>query len=192
MLQRESVLKDKEMLNHNGIDFKELSNVPKINLRGQSSNKDFISNTRKILNIPLPTEPNISNVNNDIKVMWLSPNEWLVQILNENKFKTLFTNLQSTLNPENTAVTDLTENRTILNISGNNLFTLLAKFMVLDLDQSFIKETAVVQSLFIKVPVLIVRNYKENEKPNIDIHTNRSHTNYVFNLLVDGTHNLDF
>ena len=192
MLQRESVLKDKEMLNHNGIDFKELSNVPKINLRGQSNNKDFMSKASKILNTLLPTEPNISIINDDTKVMWLSPNEWLVQTLNENKFKTIFANLQSTLNPENTAVTDLTENRTILNINGHNLFTLLAKFMVLNLDQSFRKETAVIQSLFIKVPVLIARNHKDNEKPNIDIYTNRSHANYIFTLLVDGARNLDF
>ena len=192
MLQRESVLKNKKIQNNNGIDFKELSNVPKINLRGQSSDKHFMASVSKILNTLLPTEPNISIINDDIKVMWLSPNEWLVQILNEDKFKTIFTNLQSTLNPENTAVTDLTENRTILNISGHNLFTLLAKFMVLDLDQSFKKETAVVQSLFVKVPVLIVRNHKYNKKPNIDIYTNRSHANYIFTLLVDGTRNLDF
>lgn len=192
MLQRESVLKYKEKQNHNGIDFEELSNIPKINLRGQPNNQDFMTSASKILNTPLPTEPNISNVNNDIKVIWLSPNEWLVQILNENKFRTIFTNLQSTLNPENTAVTDLTENRTILNISGHNLFTLLAKFIVINLDQALKKEVAVVQSLFIKVPVLIVRNHKDSEKPNIDIHTNRSHTNYIFDLLVDGTRNLDF
>ena len=192
MFKRESVLKNNEMKNHNGIDFKELSNVPKINLRGQSNNKDFISNARKILNTPLPTEPNISIFNDDTKVMWLSPNEWLVQILNENKFKEIFTNLQSILNTENTAITDLTENRTILNISGHNLYVLLAKFMVIDLDQNLRKETAVVQSLFIKVPVLIVRNHKDNEKPNLDIHANRSHTNYIFTLLVDGTRNLDF
>ena len=191
-MKRESVLNNEIMQNHNGIDFKELSNVPKMNLRGQTNNKDFISNARKILNTTLPTEPNISIFNDDTKVMWLSPNEWLVQILNENKFKEVFTKLRSVLNPVNTAVTDLTENRTIINISGQNLYILLAKFMVIDLDQNLIKETAVVQTLFIKVPVLIVRNHKDNKKPDIDIHINRSHTNYVFNLLVDGSRNLDF
>lgn len=192
MLKRESVLKDKIMQTHNGIDFKELSNIPKINLRGQTNNKDFISNARKILNTSLPTEPNISIFNDNTKVMWLSPNEWLVQIHNENKFKEIFTKLQSILNPENTAVTDITENRTIINIRGQNLYILLAKFMVIDLDQNLKKETAVVQTLFIKVPVLIVRIHKDNEKPNIDMYINRSHTNYIFNLLVDGSRNLDF
>ena len=192
MLKRESVLKDQEIQVYNGIEFEELSHIPKINLRGQSDNKDFMSSSRTILDILLPTEPNISNVTVNVKVIWLGPNEWLVEINNENKFKEIFSKLQSTLNPQNTAVTDLTENRTIIKVSGHNLYTLLAKFMVIDLDTVLQKETAVAQTLFIKVPILLVRNHKYSEKPSIDIHTNRSHAQYIYKILVDGSHNLDF
>ena len=192
MLQRESVLKDKKMQNHNGIDFKELSNVPKINLRGQSGDKDFMTSVEKILNILLPVEANIRNANNELQVMWLSPNEWLAQIYNENKFEEIFSELQSNLNPENTAITDVTENRTIIRVSGINLYKLLAKFMVSNLDEVLKKESSVAQTIFIKIPILIVRNHKDKEEPSIDIHTNRSHTNYLYNLLVDGTKNFNF
>jgi sarcosine oxidase subunit gamma len=192
MLKRESVLKDQGIQVYNGIEFEELSHIPKINLRGQSDNKDFMSSSGTILDILLPTEPNISNVTVNAKVIWLGPNEWLVEINNENKFKEIFSKLQSTLNPQNTAVTDLTENRTIIKVSGHNLYTLLAKFMVIDLDTVLQKETAVAQTLFIKVPILIVRNHKYSEKPSIDIHTNRSHAQYIYKILVDGSHNLDF
>ena len=87
MLQRESVLKDKEKQNHNGIDFKELSNVPKINLRGQSNNKDFMSKASKILNTLLPTKPNTSIINDDIKVIddqiphWFGPFIFIISFL---------------------------------------------------------------------------------------------------------------
>ena len=192
MLKRESVLKDKGIQNHNGIEFEELPHVPKINLRGQSNNIDFMSSTETILDTPLPTEPNISHVAVNVKVIWLSPNEWLVEINNENKFKEIFSKLQSTLNPQNTAVTDLTENRTIIKVSGNNLYTLLAKFLFIDLDKVLQNETAVAQTLFVKVPILIVRNHKDSEKPCIDIHANRSHSQYIYNILVDGSHNLVF
>ena len=157
-----------------------------------SDNKDFMSSSGTILDILLPTEPNISNVTVNAKVIWLGPNEWLVEINNENKFKEIFSKLQSTLNPQNTAVTDLTENRTIIKVSGHNLYTLLAKFMVIDLDTVLQKETAVAQTLFIKVPILLVRNHKYSEKPSIDIHTNRSHAQYIYKILEDGSHNLDF
>ena len=149
-------------------------------------------NAEKILGILLPTEPNINHIAVNVKVIWLSPNEWLVEINNENKFKEIFAKLQSTLNPQNTAVTDLTENRTIIKVSGNNLYTLLAKFLFIDLDKVFQKETAVAQTLFVKVPVLIVRNHKDSEKPCIDIHANRSHSQYIYKILVDGSHNLVF
>ena len=192
MLKRESVLKDKGVQNHNGIEFEELPHVPKINLRGQSDNIEFMSSAETILDTPLPTEPNIRHVAVNVQVIWLSPNEWLVEINNENKFKEIFSKLQSTLNPQNTAVTDLTENRTIIKVSGNNLYTLLAKFLFIDLDKVLQKETAIAQTLFVKVPVLIVRNHKDNEKPCIDIHANRSHSQYIYKILVDGSHNLVF
>jgi len=192
MLKRESVLRDQDIQVHNGIEFEELPHVPKINLRGQPDNKDFMASTGKILNILLPTEPNTSYVADIIIVIWLGPNEWLIKINSENKFKEIFSKLQSTLNPQNTAVTDLTENRTIIKVSGHNLYALLAKFMVIDLVSVLQKETAVAQTLFIKVPILLVRNHKDSEKPSIDIHTNRSHAQYIYKILVDGCRNLDF
>ena len=192
MFKRESVLKNKEMKNHNGIDFKEFSNVPKINLRGQSSDKDFMDNVGKILNILLPIESNTRNRNNELQVIWLSPNEWLAQIYNQNKFEEIFSELQSNLNPENTAITDVTENRTIIRVSGFNLYKLLAKYMVSNLDEILNNESSVAQTIFIKIPILIVRNHKDKEEPSIDIHTNRSYTRYLYNLLFDGTQNFNF
>ncbi|MDC0057167.1 hypothetical protein OAJ74_03325 [Alphaproteobacteria bacterium] len=192
MLKRESALKDIAIQVHNEIEFEELSHISKINLRGQSNNKDFMTSSRNILDTSLPTESNTSNVTLNAKVIWLGPNEWLIEINNENKFKEIFSKLQSTLNPQNTAVTDLTENRTIIKVSGHNLYTLLAKFLFIDLDKILQKEAAVTQTLFVKVPVLIVRNHKKNEISSVSIHANRSHSQYIYKLLVDGSRNLDF
>jgi len=192
MLKRESVLKNKGIQIYNGVEFIELKHVSKINLRGQADNKDFMTTVENILDTSLPIEPNISNVTVNAKVIWLGPNEWLIEINNENKFKDIFARLQSTLNPQNTAITDLTENRTIIKVSGHNLYTLLAKFLFIDLDKIFQKEIAVAQTLFIKVPVLIVRNHNENEIPSVSIYSNRSHSHYIYKILVDGSSNLDF
>ena len=114
MLTRESVLKLNNTEMHNGIDFEELLNILKINLRGDSNDKDFMKNVGAILNTLLPTEANVSDTNDSIRIIWLGPNEWLIQINNENKFKDIFSKLQSTLNPQYTAITDVTENRTII------------------------------------------------------------------------------
>ena len=191
-LTRESILGLNKAQNHNGISFEEQPNISKINLRGKFNDKDFMKDVGAILNIHLPIETNISNANNNLKIIWLGPNEWLIQINNVNKFQDIFLKLQSTLNPQNTAVTDVTENRTIIKAKGEKLYKLLAKFMVINLDKVLKKQSSVAQTIFVKIPILIARNHKDKEEPNIDIHTNRSHTSYLFNLLVDGTRNFNF
>ena len=192
MLTRENIIKKTSIKNYNDFNFQELSNIPKINLRGNITDKDFITNVRKILNTLLPTEPNTSNSNNKLKIIWLSPNEWLIEIYAIKDFNKIFTNLQFSLNVQNTAITDVTENRTILNLNGSHLYKLLSKFMIIDLDKVLNKESSVAQTIFIKIPVLIVRNHQKNEKQNINLHTNRSHAQYIIDLLIDGSKNIDF
>ena len=192
MLTRENIIKKTSIKNYNDFNFQELSNIPKINLRGNITNKDFITNVGKILNTLLPTEPNTSNSNNKLKIIWLSPNEWLIEIYAIKDFNKIFTDLQYSLNVHNTAITDVTENRTILNLNGSHLYKLLSKFMVIDLDKVLNKESSVAQTIFIKIPVLIVRNHQKNEKQNINLHTNRSHAQYIIDLLIDGSKNIDF
>jgi len=192
MLIRENVLKNILIKDCDDFDFKELSNIPKINLRGSITDKDFITNVEKILDTLLPTEPNTSISNNKLKIIWLSPNEWLIEIYEIKDFNKIFTDLQYSLNAQNTAITDVTENRTILNLNGSRLYKLLSKFMVIDLDKILNKESSVAQTIFIKVPVLIVRNHQKSKKQSINLHTNRSHAQYIINLLVDGSKNIDF
>jgi len=192
MLIRENVLKNILIKDCDDFDFKELSNIPKINLRGSITDKDFITNVGKILDTLLPTEPNTSISNNKLKIIWLSPNEWLIEIYEIKDFNKIFTDLQYSLNAQNTAITDVTENRTILNLNGSRLYKLLSKFMVIDLDKILNKESSVAQTIFIKVPVLIVRNHQKSKKQSINLHTNRSHAQYIINLLVDGSKNIDF
>ena len=192
MLTRENIIKKTSIKNYNGFNFQELSNIPKINLRGNSADKDFVTNVGKILDALLPTEANTSNSNNKLKIIWLSPNEWLIEIYEIKDFNKIFTDLQYSLNTQNTAITDVTENRTILNLNGSHLYKLLSKFMVIDLDRVLNKESSVAQTIFIKVPVLIVRNHQKNEKQSINLHTNRSHAQYIIDLLVDGSKNIDF
>ena len=192
MLIRENVLKNILIKDCDDFDFKELSNIPKINLRGSITDKDFITNVGKILDTLLPTEPNTSISNNKLKIIWLSPNEWLIEIYEIKDFNKIFTDLQYSLNAQNTAITDVTENRTILNLNGSRLYKLLSKFMVIDLDKVLNKESSVAQTIFIKVPVLIVRNHQKSKKQSINLHANRSHAQYIINLLVDGSKNIDF
>ena len=192
MLNRENVLTNHYIKDCNGFNFQELSNIHKINLRGNSGDNDFITNVEKILDTLLPIEPNTSNNNNKLKIIWLSPTEWLIEIYETKDFEKIISDLEDSLNSNNTAVTDITENRTILKLNGMHLYKLLSKFMIIDLDKALNKDTSVAQTIFIKVPVLITKNHKKNEEQCINLHTNRSHAQYIINLLIDGSKNIDF
>ena len=76
---------------------------------------------------------------------------------------------------------------------GEKIYILLSKFLTLDLEKSLPNKYSCAQTLFVKVPVLLVRNNNDHTViPEIDIFTNRSHANYVYKILVDGAKNLDF
>ena len=166
---------------------REIKPVMKLIIRGKK--RQFLSAVGKSLNLLLPNESNTSSRSDQLTALWLSPDEWI--ILNK-KDKNLLKDLENALGSKDASVTDVSENRTIIKISGNKIYKLLSKFLVLDLDKNLSNESSCAQTLFVKVPILLVRNFKENDTPEIDIYTNRSHANYIYDLIVDGAINLDF
>ena len=195
MLNRENsihILQNNVIQEHAGIKFQELPFMTKINLRGNPNDKIFMSSASKVLNTILPTKPNTYITIDSLKIIWLGPNEWLVIDEKGDDKQDLFSKLENSIGSQDASVTDVSENRTVIRIMGTKLFILLAKFLTLDLDNSLADSSSVAQTLFTKVPVLLMRHHEHNREPKIDIYTNRSHTNYVYKILVDGAKNLDF
>ena len=171
--------------NFNGVSIEERDFVGKINLRGKSTDKEFMKNVGSVLDLVLPIEPNVKVSNNNISIIWLSPDEWLIESPKSETQKVLKL-LKSNLNPQKTAITDVSFNRTVLRLKGDNVYTLLSKYLVINLEEVLKKNYSVAQTIFVKIPVLIIRNNSENDITSIDIHLNRSHTKYVYELLIDG------
>ena len=122
--------------------------------------------------------------------MWLSPNEWLVETPENEKDK-IISLLETKLNPQKTAITDVSFNRTVLRLEGKKVFVLLSKFLVANLEKILKSNYSVAQTIFIKIPVLFIRNNNDNQNISLDLHLNRSHAKYVYELLVDGSKNLN-
>ena len=184
-LTRNTVLEDIK-IEKNGISIEELPFIGKINLRGNTQDRDFLSNAGEVLDILIPTEPNTKIQNKELQVIWLSPNEWLLCFINNDNFIRIFEELNNKLNPEKTSITDTSENKTIIRIEGKHTTELLRKFMVLDIDNALKDNLQVAQTIFVKIPVLIIRNHLDQDKQSFDIHVNRSHTTYLRDLLLDG------
>ena len=185
ILKRNSVLGDVK-IEKNGISIEELPFVNKINLRGHIKDRVFMSNTGSVLDILIPTESNTKIENKNLQVIWLSPNEWLLNFIYNENFTRIFENLSNKLNPENTSITDISESKTIIRVEGINTTELLRKFLILDIDSILNSNSKVAQTIFVKVPILIVRNHNAQETQSFDIHLNRSHATYLKDLLLDG------
>ena len=184
-LNSSSVLKiNKE--NINGIFIQEGDPVGKINLRGKSNDKEFMKSIGSALDLLLPIEPNVRVSNNNISIIWLSPNEWLIETP-ETKTHQILKLLKSTLDPQKTSVVDLSFSKTILRLEGNHVNTLLSKYLVINFEEVLKKNYSVAQTIFIKIPILLVRNNSNNETTSVDIHMNRSHAKYIYELLIDGS-----
>tara|TARA_X000000368_G_C22827994_1_gene622072 strand:+ start:219 stop:797 length:579 start_codon:yes stop_codon:yes gene_type:complete len=184
-LVRRTVLEDFK-IEKNGISIQEIPFVGKINLRGDKNDRDFLSNVGSILNIIIPLEPNTKVQNEELQAIWLSPNEWLLSYIKNDNFLDTLNKLYNQLNPEKTSVTDTSENKTIIRIEGKNTIQLLRKFLVLDIDNILKDNSRVAQTIFVKIPILLIRNNVDKDKQSFDIHVNRSHTNYLKDLLLDG------
>tara|TARA_B100000929_G_scaffold56508_1_gene42231 strand:+ start:31 stop:618 length:588 start_codon:yes stop_codon:yes gene_type:complete len=195
MLNRENsihTLQNNVVQEHAGIKFQELPFMTKINLRGNPNDKKFLSSANEVLNTILPTRTNIYIKIDSLKIIWLGPDEWLIVDEKGSDKQDLFSKLENSIGSQDASVTDVSENRTVIRIMGKKLFMLLAKFLTLNLDNSLNSSSSVAQTLFIRVPVLLMRHHEHNREPKIDIFTNRSHANYVYKILVDGSQNLDF
>ncbi|MBC8305703.1 MAG: hypothetical protein H8E55_59305 [Pelagibacterales bacterium] len=177
---------DQIKIEKNGVLIEELPFVGKINLRGDVKDRDFLSNVGSILNILIPTEPNTKIQNKEFQVFWLSPNEWLLNFLSNDNFTKIFEELSNKLNPEKTSITDTSENKTIIRVKGKNTTELLRKFMILDIDNILEDHSRIAQTIFVKIPILIIRNHLNGDEQSFDIHVNRSHTTYLRDLLLDG------
>ncbi len=184
-LSRNTVLENIKIEN-NGITIEEIPFVGKINLRGNIKDRDFLSNAGSVLNVLIPTEPNTKITNTELQIIWLSPNEWLLRFLKNENFIKILNELNNKLNPEKSSITDISENKTIIRVEGNKTTELLSKFMVLNIDNVLRDNLKVAQTIFVKIPILIVRNHSNQEKQSFDIHVNRSHTTYLRDLLIDG------
>ena len=184
-LERRAVLKELKV-EKNGILIEEIPFVEKLNLRGNAKDKNFLTDVGSILETLLPIDPNTKVENADFQVIWLSPNEWLINFIKNNKFSIIHQKLINQLNPEKTSVTDISENKTIIRIVGDKSIELLRKFMILDINKILKDNSKVAQTIFVKIPILIIRNHSQDQKQSFDLHINRSHTNYLKELLLDG------
>ena len=175
-----------ESHSYNNFSMKEKTPVGKINLRGNLENKDFVSTAGKILGMILPKESSSVSTKEKITCMWLGPNEWLL-VSNDtitkdsNDYeleKILFNDISKT---NLGAVTNVSDQYTIFNLTGSNIFETLSKGCPFDFNSVSFSNNKVIQTILNHIDVTI---HKKSDN-NVDLYVRRSFAKHLWDWLKD-------
>ena len=182
------------MLNYNSAinDSKKYSNlviskvesVTKINLRGKK--RDFITKIDKSLSILPPTESNTSSSNENLNLLWLSPDEWMLysneKLNSENDIYKLEDELFKEISKVNYgSVTNITDHWVMINLKGEKVYELLSTSCPFDFNNFKYNKGSVVQTVFNRIDV-IIHNKNTND---LNLFVRRSFSDHLFSWMND-------
>ena len=162
----------------------EVEPVVKINLRGKK--RDFITKIGKTLSILPPTESNTSSCNENLNLLWLSPDEWMLyanELLNSKndnyKLEDELFNEISIVNYG--SITNMTDHWVMINLKGKKIYELLSTSCPYDFNNFKQKKGSVVQTIFNHIDVII--HHKNSNDLNLFVR--RSFSDHLFSWMSD-------
>ena len=158
--------------------------VTKINLRGKK--RDFITKIGKSLSIIPPIESNTSSANENLNLIWLSPDEWMLyaseKIYTENDIYKLEDELYKEISKINYgSVTNITDHCVMINLKCENVYNLLSTSCPFDFNNFKSINGSVVQTVFNHIDVII--HHKNTNDLNLFVR--RSFSQHLFSWMND-------
>jgi len=170
------------------IEISEIEPIFKLNLRG--SNRDFIRKIGKTLSIIPPTDANTSSGNENLNILWLSPDELMVYSndkVNLNDANTLEENLFNEISKVNLgSVTNVTDHWIMINIKGDKVFELLSSGCPFNFNDFMNSKGATTQTLLNHADV-IIHNKNIND---LNLFVRRSFSNHLWSWINDSASRL--
>jgi len=151
-----------------------------INLRGRPQDADFLRATEKTLGSALPVEPNTTAGNEDVGVLWLGPDEWLI-VTPPNAQEALNEALERSLQDCFASVVDVSSANTTIAVSGLRAQELLAKGTSLDLHPRAFPVGRCAQTHFAHAGALICL---WDPEPSFELMVRRSFADYLWQWLL--------
>ncbi len=145
-----------------------------INLRGDPTDKKFLSKASEILRQDLPLAPNTTSAGLSM-IYWLGPDEWLI-VTPAGVRPTLPILLDDALHGVHVSMNVLTGGLVAMRVSGENAGELLAKGCTLDLHPTKLAAGQCAQTGLAKASILIARI---DDAPTFDVIVRRSFAEYL-------------
>ncbi len=167
------------------IDMAERDDVGMIDLRGKTDDKTFMKNATTVLGVELPTEPRSCVKKNEITVLWLSIDQWLITLPLKSR-DALLLKLTKKLGRNLSLVCDVSDARTIIRLTGDLSREVLIKGCSFDATMPEFAPGTVRRLLFAEVAALC--HFVEGRPDVVDLYVFRSYANYVWEWLLQTAH----
>jgi len=151
-----------------------------LNLRMDPKNLSLVQRISEVLGFGLPVTPNTVGAKGDRRALWLGPDEWLA-VGPDGQQDELTQALTSAFNGALGSVTDVSANRTLLEIRGAKARELLAHGLAIDLDPRLFGPGRCAQTLLAKAQVIVERR----DESGFVIYVRASFAAYVATWLLD-------
>src|SRR5689334_3651588 len=96
-----------------GITVGEIAHRAILNIRGNAGDLVFSAAVKAATGVDLPPAPNTVSAADDVRILWLGPNEWWV-VAPDAKRTALLESLQQSFAGQHAAVIDVSESRTVI------------------------------------------------------------------------------
>ncbi len=161
------------------VDLREISMRGMIDLRGLASDRKFMAAAKAVLGVDLPKAPRTSNSFGDVKVLWLSPDQWLI-LCARDKASALTAELQTALAGNHSLAVDVSDMRTIIRLEGEGAREVMMKSTSLDFTDEDFTPGYVRRLRFAEIAAL----FNIVEENAIDVYVFRSYANYAWDFLL--------
>ncbi len=161
------------------IEMREIADRGMIDLRGAASDKKFLAAVKAELGIDLPKLARTSVSWGEIKVLWLSTDQWLI-LCPRAKAITLQNALRKSLGAIHSLVVDVSDMRTIIRIEGEATRQVLMKGSSLDFLSDDYKPGTIRRLRFAEIGALV----HVIEQDVFDIYVFRSYADYAWEFLL--------
>jgi sarcosine oxidase subunit gamma len=161
------------------IVLRELPFRTQIDVRGEVADPAFAGAVESALGLTLPIEPNRVAEADELWALWLGPDEWL---LVGPEASDLEARLRSALSGQHAVLTDVSANRTVLELGGPKAREVLNKGCPLDLDPRVFGPGQCAQSILARAQLLL---HQRDAEPTYHLYVRSSFAFYAASWLID-------
>ena len=161
------------------VSLREIPDRGMIDLRGLATDDAFMVAARTVLGVALPAAPRTSVSWGDIKVLWLSTDQWLI-LCPRTKAHALLAELRGALTGIHSLAVDVSDMRAVIRMEGEGSREILMKGTSLDLLSGDYAASTCRRMRFAEIAALL----HVVEEDIFDIYVFRSYAHYAWDFLL--------